>query len=38
MVQWHDLPSPESGRDKRYYGQIIKDFHELYDLVGQTSQ
>jgi hypothetical protein len=38
MVQSHDPPSPESGRDKRYYGHVMKDFHEQYDSVGQTSQ
>jgi hypothetical protein len=38
MVQSHDPPSPESGRDKRYYEHVMKDFHEQYDSVGQTSQ
>jgi hypothetical protein len=38
MVQSHDPPSPESGRDKRYYEHVMKDFHEHYDSVGQTSQ
>jgi hypothetical protein len=30
--------SSESGRDKRYYEHVMKDFHEQYDSVGQTSQ
>jgi hypothetical protein len=38
MVQSHDLPSPKSGRDKRYYEEVMKDFHEQHDSVGQTSQ
>jgi hypothetical protein len=36
MVQSHDPPSPESGRDKRYYGHVMKDFHEQYESVGQS--
>jgi hypothetical protein len=38
MVQSHDPPSPEKGQDKRYYEHVMKDFHEQYDSVGQTSQ
>jgi hypothetical protein len=38
MVQSHVPPSPESGRDKRYYEHVMNDFHEQDDLVGQTSQ
>jgi hypothetical protein len=37
MVQSHDPPIPESGRDKKYYKHIMKDVHEN-DSVGQTSQ
>jgi hypothetical protein len=38
MVQSHDPSSPESGRDKRSYEHVMKDFHEQYDSVGQTWQ
>jgi hypothetical protein len=38
MAQSHDPPSPECGRDKSYYEHVMKDFHEQYDAVGQTSQ
>jgi hypothetical protein len=38
MVQSHDPPLPESGRDEGYYKHVMKDFHEQYDSVGQTSQ
>jgi hypothetical protein len=38
MVQSHDPSSSESGREKRYYEHVVKDFHEQYDWVGQTSQ
>jgi hypothetical protein len=38
MVQSHDPPSPESCQDKRNYEHVMKDFHEQYDSVGQTSQ
>jgi hypothetical protein len=38
MVQSHDPPSPEKGRDKRYYEHVMKDVQEKYDSVGQPSQ
>jgi hypothetical protein len=28
MVQSHDPPSPEKGRDKRYYEHVMKDVQE----------
>jgi hypothetical protein len=31
MVQSHDPPSPESGRDIRYYEHVMKDSHEHYE-------
>jgi hypothetical protein len=30
MVQLHEPPSPESGRDKRYCRNVLKDVHEQY--------
>jgi hypothetical protein len=38
MVQLHEPPSLESGREKRYCEHVLKDVHEQYDSVVQTLQ